>query len=216
MLSNYQRLVHCREKARGGRWTRTEWVGVGGAAGGSVGRCSAAESGPSSWRRPAAVSCSPSAPTTPRGSYWLSIYCVIANESVPIQLTQCRFRGLAISSAETHSHSHRHARHDKTISSVPRPLRRCELDSWQLRTVADRKFEICSRSQQSSNSHRHTRYDTDRTVLSCLVWRCELDIADRTRTHPFNGPLSGTTWVGRYQKGKTNLDYTEARDSEWQ
>ena len=23
-------------------------------------------------------------------------------------------------------------------------------------------------------------------------------------------------WVGRYQKGKTNLDFTEARDSEWQ
>jgi len=37
-----------------------------------------------------------------------------------------------------------------------------------------------------------------------------------THTPPFNGPLSGTTWVGRYQKGKTNLDFTEARDSEWQ
>jgi len=35
-------------------------------------------------------------------------------------------------------------------------------------------------------------------------------------THPFNGPLSGTTRVSRYQKGKTNLDFTEARDSEWQ
>jgi len=33
-------------------------------------------------------------------------------------------------------------------------------------------------------------------------------------THPFNGPFSGTTRVGRYQKGKTNLDFTEARDSE--
>ena len=32
--------------------------------------------------------------------------------------------------------------------------------------------------------------------------------------HPFNGPLSGTTRVNRYQKGKTNLDFTEARDSE--
>jgi len=28
--------------------------------------------------------------------------------------------------------------------------------------------------------------------------------------------LSGTTRVSRYQKGKTNLDFTEARDSEWQ
>jgi len=34
--------------------------------------------------------------------------------------------------------------------------------------------------------------------------------------HPFNGPFSGTTQVSRYQKGKTNLDFTEARDSEWQ
>ena len=37
-----------------------------------------------------------------------------------------------------------------------------------------------------------------------------------THTHPFNGPLFRTTRVGRYQKGKTNLDFTEARDSEWQ
>ena len=37
-----------------------------------------------------------------------------------------------------------------------------------------------------------------------------------THTHPFNGPLSGTIQVSRYQKGKTNLDFTEARDSEWQ
>jgi len=28
--------------------------------------------------------------------------------------------------------------------------------------------------------------------------------------------LFGTTRVGRYQKGKTNLDFTEARDTEWQ
>jgi len=32
----------------------------------------------------------------------------------------------------------------------------------------------------------------------------------------FNGPLLGTTRVSWYQKGKTNLDFTEARDIEWQ
>ena len=37
-----------------------------------------------------------------------------------------------------------------------------------------------------------------------------------THTHLFNSPLSGSTWVSRYQKGKTNLDFTEARDSKWQ
>jgi len=28
--------------------------------------------------------------------------------------------------------------------------------------------------------------------------------------------MSGTTQMRRYQKGQTNLDFTEARDSEWQ
>jgi len=36
------------------------------------------------------------------------------------------------------------------------------------------------------------------------------------QTHPINGHFSGITWVSRYQKGKTNQDFTEARDSEWQ
>jgi len=35
-------------------------------------------------------------------------------------------------------------------------------------------------------------------------------------THTVNCPLSRTTLVSRYQKGKANLDFTEARDSEWQ
>jgi len=35
-------------------------------------------------------------------------------------------------------------------------------------------------------------------------------------THTFNGPFSGTTQVSHYRKGKTNLDFTEARDIEWQ
>jgi len=35
-------------------------------------------------------------------------------------------------------------------------------------------------------------------------------------TDPFDGPLSETTWVNQYQKGKTNLDFTGARDNEWQ
>jgi len=39
---------------------------------------------------------------------------------------------------------------------------------------------------------------------------------DHAHTHPFNGPFSGTTRVSQYQKGKTKLDFTEARDSEWQ
>ena len=41
-----------------------------------------------------------------------------------------------------------------------------------------------------------------------------LQVYIHTHTHPFNGPLSRTTRVSRYQKGKTNLDFIEARDSE--
>jgi len=41
-------------------------------------------------------------------------------------------------------------------------------------------------------------------------------ISGYTHTHTFNGPFSGTIQVSRYQKGKTSLDFTEARGSEWQ
>ena len=58
-------------------------------------------------------------------------------------------------------------------------------------------------------------------VTSCTTFFCNLLdkplCSQHTHTtHPSNGPFSGTTRVSRYQKGKTNLDFTEARDSEWQ
>jgi len=69
------------------------------------------------------------------------------------------------------ANSHRHARHDETVLSASRSLRRCEMDSRQLKTVTHRqkKNEVGTRSEQSSNSHRHIRHNTDRTVLSCLA-----------------------------------------------
>ena len=47
-------------------------------------------------------------------------------------------------------------------------------------------------------------------------WVCSMQRRTHTLTHPFNGPFSRTTRVSQCQKGKTNLDFTEARDSEWQ
>ena len=35
-------------------------------------------------------------------------------------------------------------------------------------------------------------------------------------THTLTAFLSRTTRVSRFQKGKNNLEFTEARDSEWQ
>jgi len=46
--------------------------------------------------------------------------------------------------------------------------------------------------------------------------RQKLMTITHTHTHPFNGPFSGTTQVSRYQKGNTDQDFTEPRDSEWQ
>jgi len=48
-------------------------------------------------------------------------------------------------------------------------------------------------------------------ILHCIM----LQSTSYTHIHPFNGPLSGTTRVSRYQKGKTSLDFTESKDSEW-
>ena len=69
-------------------------------------------------------------------------------------------------------------------------------------------------------------YDTTRyTILTCKQKLTGVSLFCRTEpthahthahAHPFNGPLSGTTQVSRYQKGKTDLDFTETRDSEWQ
>jgi len=61
-----------------------------------------------------------------------------------------------------------------------------------------------------SCTHRQTT--TPKQCLQPPIWR----LAKAQNTHPFNGPLSGTTQESQYQKGKTNLDFTEARDSEWQ
>ena len=70
------------------------------------------------------------------------------------------------------------------------------------------------------------RYDT-RCFLTCAqkmtyvseIYRMEPttkkwkeEVEQQQQQYPFNGPLSGTTQVSRYQKGKTNLDFTEARD----
>ena len=47
-------------------------------------------------------------------------------------------------------------------------------------------------------------------------WHSVANNNTHKHTHPFNSPFSETTRVSRYQKGQTNRDFTEARDSEWQ
>ena len=70
--------------------------------------------------------------------------------------------------------------------------------------------------------HMPRRYGNSYAILGpqCYLLPRSSDIPtftpEHTYIHPFNGPFSGTTQVSRYQKGKTNLDFTEARESEWQ
>ena len=53
-------------------------------------------------------------------------------------------------------------------------------------------------------------------LLTYSTSKSVLPSGTHTYTHPFNGPLSGSTRVSRYWKGKINLDFKEAGDSEWQ
>ena len=52
--------------------------------------------------------------------------------------------------------------------------------------------------------------------MQMVMAQVDLHTHTHTHTHSFNGPFSGTTQLSWYQKGKTNLDFTEARDREWQ
>jgi len=83
---------------------------------------------------------------------------------------------------------------------------------------------------QSQSPVKTTSYDADLS-LPCIVeylqvldrfWQMHSTqltsiLQQQHLTHaPVNGPLSRSARVSWYQKGKTNLDSTETRDSEWQ
>jgi len=60
-------------------------------------------------------------------------------------------------------------------------------------------------------------------MLPCVIYSSGVFVYFTTVTYniaqqqqAFNGLFSRTTWVSRYQKGKSNLDFTGARESEWQ
>jgi len=59
-------------------------------------------------------------------------------------------------------------------------------------------------------------WKSERIIIKIMMHKLARKIVTYTHTHPFNGPLSGTTWVSRYQKDTINLDFAEARDSGWQ
>jgi len=82
-------------------------------------------------------------------------------------------------------------------------------------TLTDRT-KILERWKEHFETVLNQSSSFDMNVLSEILQWPLASRLDEIHTHPFNGPLSGTTRVSRYQKGKSNLDFTEARDSEWQ
>ena len=83
------------------------------------------------------------------------------------------------------------------------PTAAAPLPRPSLFVVVDNRHHVAPRRRLPSSAARR------RLVIRPLNHTC-------THTHPFNGPFSGTTRLSRYQKDKTTLDFTEARDSEWQ
>jgi len=96
-----------------------------------------------------------------------------------------------------------HCRRSHLYVHTPAPV--------QLETRA----EICLTIVRGTVLNRPEQVDPVTPALNDQA-RARTHTHTHTHTHPFNGPLSGTTQVSWYQKGKTNLDFTEARDSEWQ
>ena len=103
------------------------------------------------------------------------------------------------------------SKYDKRVWDFWRNLASCS--GWLGRTY---KTTICRHFDQWNNELETVSVMANTTAWT-QDWRHTGDFTHtHTHTHPFNGPLSGTTQVSRYQKGKTNLDFTGARDSEWQ
>jgi len=63
---------------------------------------------------------------------------------------------------------------------------------------------LAQKTHARTHAHTHTRTHAHTHTRT------------HTHTHRINGRFSGTTHVSWYQKGKTNLDSTEATDSDWQ
>jgi len=69
--------------------------------------------------------------------------------------------------------------------------------------------------QQEVQLLRSTQANQLTDSIDLIRWMQVNQLTDHTHTR-LTALLSGTTQVSRYQKGKTNLDFTEASDSEWQ
>ena len=96
----------------------------------------------------------------------------------------------------------------------------CCCDLWCTRLMlcvaGSAHISVASRLRSCTNDVLHTGLDTVFMATAASRYSHYSLLCCYTHTHPFNGPMSGTTQVSQYQKCKTNLDFTEARESVWQ
>ena len=77
-------------------------------------------------------------------------------------------------------------------------------------------YQCLGRSNVIHNPHK-LHLDLNRNTKNIKIIKIAIENVNlHTYIRPLNGPLSGTTQVSRYQKAKSNLDFTGARDSGWQ
>jgi len=91
-----------------------------------------------------------------------------------------------------------------------------ELERQRRREEAETSFQSWLREKQREAAEQRRQQRLKNAAQPANEVSVVTHTHTHTHTHPFNGPLSRTTQVSRYQKGKPSLDFTEARDSEWQ
>jgi len=90
------------------------------------------------------------------------------------------------------------------------------LDSWLLCSDFTCERGICYRSASVCSRPIHLLL-SQTGILQKWMIRSPAFCIDARPTHTcLTALFPGPPRVGRYQKGKTNLGFTEARDSEWQ
>jgi len=99
--------------------------------------------------------------------------------------------------------------HGASVAAVPFAL---ASHAWN---INQHSFYAILMNTDASNKIHRNKYIGLRTEWPKCTMAESVHYWIISNTHPFNGPLSRTTRVSPYQKGKTNLDFTEARDSEW-
>jgi len=108
--------------------------------------------------------------------------------------------------------AHRWAERRHMMQRSSKSVDRCNLWAWQRDQTRQRKKSDSGKLA----IHQNTTASDQNAILQgwcSLGGSCNFQNKQQTSIY---GPFSRTTRVSQCLKGKTNLDFTEARDSEWQ